>query len=308
MENTCWEATILSLGDVFRSPDKDLKEERVGQMRSKWVVGMSLVVVLFLAFAGQALAHSCTELELCLVGDELGVSAYGVELLDRKAIDEFGRLLAVLNNHPRLWCLNPESQVLEIDFVGLVEILGESSHLALGERTAILQLAHLHDGRQVTLVPDGTDSERQLKPPPEPYYETYLVSTGNGEHSVVTPSDTWIRHPGDATYCKTVYHRWTWNLGGGHVDPVVGTIWLEVDVSYGVEETYGASFPVPEGMEGRVCREDRFYDTWAEYDDWYFYPDPDIEGQWRSLYLGRYTATASKFYECVLFLEVRPET
>lgn len=79
-------------------------------------------------------------------------------------------------------------------------------------------------------------------------------------------------------------------------------------MSFGETLTFTMSFPVGGGEEGRACQEDRFYETWAEYDDWYFYPDPDIEGQWCCMYLGRYTATSTKFYERVFYLETRPAT
>lgn len=111
-----------------------------------------------LVFVGQGVTAATARLELCLIGDELGAPKHRVDLLDEKTKNQLGQFLAVLNNHPGIWFFDLESSVLKVDFAELERVLGESSYLGSGERTAIVQLAHAYHDKPLALVLVGCNS------------------------------------------------------------------------------------------------------------------------------------------------------
>lgn len=222
---------------------------------------------------------------------------------------EIGQTLGALNGRPELWRVDETSSTLIIDVTRLRAALRDDADLILSNTSAVFVWASRWNGIQVTVVKSRAKSSGDFSALTlTPYYDHNLLDTWDGSDQTNTPVTDWLRGPGEVGRYWEWTYNWTWTDGGGNASSGLVLGWLACNPSWGYSEGGTYTFPVPAGQEGRVVKEDNFYYTYAEYDEWYYYENPDIPDQWLCTYTGRYTARSKKFWERVYWCEYRPAT
>ncbi len=260
-----------------------------------------LAVILVLALPTSAGATPGPYPELDVIGGLLAVPRALVDESGRDFRAEIGEFLGVMNGHHDFWSIDESSRLI-IDLGKLQVIIAEEDLARHIDVQRVLLMATRYNGRHLTIRQSTKFGIRALTP----YYDDVLVSSGDYYTSDTYVETDWLRGPGTVGFSRGWTYNWTWSSGGGNGSSSMYISWLNCDPSFSVSESGTYSWPVPAGQDGRGMREDRYYHTWATYDEWYYYENPDIPGQWQCSYVGRFTATSRKFYDRTYYCEYRP--